>query len=723
MHVEAKCLKFKLIAQRYKKRCQRLINDKQKNSKSPSPRKRVRHILSSGQKVVKRKLLLGEVMTDELKQGGRTCKSGKDKQLIAQLLSGKILKKYRLLGLTRPFLSPYQYYSKIKRQNCNYRLKKRSSAIQEQLKCAVQKFFEEDENSTMAAGKSECITRGKIQQQKRYLTETVTKLHKKFMETSATTISYASFCRLKPFWVVQRKVTGRDTCMCVKHTNFQLIVDKLHQKKVLNHNKAANLCDMLCCDQLQKECMYRQCQRCKNKDISVIPGPDTSNEQISYYQWISKKEVRTDKNNKTIEVKFTKKERLQSTVEKLVDKAKCMFPDYLRHVYNVSHHFLRLKELKTLMQSNEVIVIVDFSENYICKQSSEVQSAHFGASKQQVSLHTGVMYKKICNEIVSEDVNHGNIATDTSMSVTEPECISFCSVSASYRHDACAIWAHLKPVLNLITDCPEIDTIHMYSDGPTTQYRNKTNLFLMAHFASEYGFKEVTWTFCESGHGKGPADGIGGVIKRTADRAVANGADISNAEMLIQFLRSSATKVHIFEVLEADIEKVDAVPSTLKPIPNTMQVHQVTWNCSKPDTIGLRYLSCNVCVTDTCIHYSMNPAEWKFNAPSIGKVKACKVPPKKRAKRNLKQANTEVSNIVESRTVPALVNDVGAQSGIIPTIDSGTEELHVIQSDTLLSTAAADIVVRGLKINVNNWIAAVYNDIWYPGIHNALYLF
>ena len=159
----------------------------------------------------------------------------------------------------------------------------------------------------------------------------------------------------------------------------------------------------------------------------------------------------------------------------------------------------------------------------------------------------------------------------------------------------------------------------------------------------------------------------------------------------------------------------------------------------------------------------MNPAEWKFNAPSIGKVKACKVPPKKRAKqnlkqantevsnivesrtvaandvckqaeackvppkkrakRNLKQANTEVSNIVESRTVPALVNDVGAQSGIIPTIDSGTEELHVIQSDTLLSTAAADIVGHGLKINVNNWIAAVYNDIWYPGIHNALYLF
>ena len=56
VHVEAKCLKFKLIAQRYKKRCQRLINDKQKNSKSPSPRKRVRHILSSGQKVVKRKL-------------------------------------------------------------------------------------------------------------------------------------------------------------------------------------------------------------------------------------------------------------------------------------------------------------------------------------------------------------------------------------------------------------------------------------------------------------------------------------------------------------------------------------------------------------------------------------------------------------------------------------------------------------------------------------------
>lgn len=44
------------------------------------------------------------------------------------------------------------------------------------------------------------------------------------------------------------------------------------------------------------------------------------------------------------------------------------------------------------MDKTEAMLHVDFSENYGCKYAAEVQSAHFGGSKPQISLHTSVLY-------------------------------------------------------------------------------------------------------------------------------------------------------------------------------------------------------------------------------------------------------------------------------------------------------------------------------------------
>ncbi|KAL4705708.1 hypothetical protein ACJJTC_019771 [Scirpophaga incertulas] len=47
----------------------------------------------------------------------------------------------------------------------------------------------------------------------------------------------------------------------------------------------------------------------------------------------------------------------------------------------------------------------------------------------------------------------------------------------------------------------------------------------------------MTWYFFEAGHGKGPADGIGGYLKRSADDMVARGPDISNADNFYECLK------------------------------------------------------------------------------------------------------------------------------------------------------------------------------------------
>ena len=45
--------------------------------------------------------------------------------------------------------------------------------------------------------------------------------------------------------------------------------------------------------------------------------------------------------------------------------------------------------------------------------------------------------------------------------------------------------------------------------------------------------KYFSWNFCESGHGKGAMDGVGGSMKRTADAFVLHGNDIMSVEDFI----------------------------------------------------------------------------------------------------------------------------------------------------------------------------------------------
>lgn len=154
---------------------------------------------------------------------------------------------------------------------------------------------------------------------------------------------------------------------------------------------------------------------------------------------------------------------------------------------------------------------------------------------------------------------------------------SFCSVSDFNKHGPSAIWAHLKPILQQVHQkIPSIETVHFVSDGPTTQYRCKQYFYLFSTQLLDYfHFKSGSWNFLEAGHGKGPAHGIGGAIKRAADAFVANGGIITNAKSLM-FAISWKTKVEMFEIQESEITIIEKViPSNLSAVPGTMKLHQV----------------------------------------------------------------------------------------------------------------------------------------------------
>lgn len=422
----------------------------------------------------------------------------------------------------------------------------------------VRLFLNRDDVSTLINGKLGEVRKGGQIYRKRFLSDTMGNLHKRFLkENPGLNVSRSQFFKLKPFWIVRPKVTDRETCACKIHENFSSKVKKMHHLGMIHTLSVTDVVASSVCDSENIDCMYGRCEACKDRTFPANVDPTTKNNIISWTEWTTRSTPVTKKlqdgTTTETDIRTTTLEKKVASVEKLVELTKSELPRISTHLYNILHQFTHLKQLKENLTQHDVVVHVDYSENYTCKWSKEIKDTHFGGSHQQVTLHTGVLY------------------------FTRGQAESFATVSASLQHDAVATWAHLQPVLGYITsNYPLAKNIHFLSDGPTSQYRNKVAFYLASTVPFMKGFKTVTWNFTEASHGKGAPDGVGGALKNLADRVVAYGTDIPNASALLENLAKHSS-VRIFEVTEDNIAACgELVPPFLKSVPGTMKIHQVS---------------------------------------------------------------------------------------------------------------------------------------------------
>ena len=123
---------------------------------------------------------------------------------------------------------------------------------------------------------------------------------------------------------------------------------------------------------------------------------------------------------------------------------------------------MTLKKLKSLAPKNNITYRL-FGK-YQCKYTSEIQSVNFGASQKQIPKPKDMFYTI---------GNHVSDATD-----------NLC-------HCPCGIWAYLSPVIkHTWTKHSGLTKLHVISDGPTTQYRNKSNIYLFSTKRFDFGFHE-----------------------------------------------------------------------------------------------------------------------------------------------------------------------------------------------------------------------------------------
>lgn len=425
-------------------------------------------------------------------------------------------------------------------------------------------------------------------------------LHKVFCSNfTQFHVSYSTFCKLRPFWIVQRKVFQRDTCLCMLHENMKFMVSRLKHLRIISESTSKEVLESLCCsDSLDiNKCLERRCSDCKGKEIKFL---DFSKEDtVSLNKWVLKKESYVIKGKTKTSQKYTR-DIIKCSIEELVEELKHQMPKFMSHVSNIIHQQGVIKHKKDELKPNEAIIHIDFSENYECKYYEEIQAFHFGGSREQVSIHTVMLYYK--NEV-------------TGPTLTK----AFCTLSNSLNHDANAVCAHLRPVLEKVLHVlPHLRTIYFVSDGPNNQYRNRKMFYLIATYLPSIlpSIEVISWNYTEAGHGKGAPDGLGGTLKRTADTLVAQGKDIQSFDHLIAELQNSVEKIDIISIPRSEIQSFgETVEDKSVTFKGTMKVHQVIWRRTDPKSLNFRRLSCFKCPPHECCHYGMGTQKLS-NEPS-----------------------------------------------------------------------------------------------------------
>ena len=197
------------------------------------------------------------------------------------------------------------------------------------------------------------------------------------------------------------------------------------------------------------------------------------------------------------------------------------------------------------------------------------------------------------------------------------------AISDLINHNATAVHTILRKTIPVIkADYPALTTVHYLSDSPTSQYRNRYIFQFLAYHEEEFSIK-ARWNFLESGHGKGPCDGLGGSVKRSADMAVRQAkCNIQDAADFYAWgLQSELAGSKVKYLLYTQEDYDETVARTAKretplSVTGTMKLHAVVPSRQATKSVYTRNVSCYclTCMTDV---ETTDCAGWELHALSV----------------------------------------------------------------------------------------------------------
>lgn len=429
-----------------------------------------------------------------------------------------------------------------------------------ELEQTIINYYESDEISRVMPGKADVMTvwhknGTKLKMQKRHLYMTVGETFQLFKADNPDyAVGVSKFASLRPKHVLLTSKLPQNVCGCKYHNNAILLLDSLHRKYPdVVPVYSSDFIEKCVCNASNEDCMSGNCEMCSDGKLfsqqicAKINELSGSNTPLNWYQW------EEDSN------KFLSKVQHEGTVQQSLDTLSSQLPRFTWHVFikrEQAKSYDKHKDMAKLLDSDSCVVQMDFAENYTVTFQDEIQSAHW--RQRQVTVYTVMIYHR--NTTVSRII-----------------------VSDCRDHDKRSVAAYTSSVMETIKeDFPTVKNVQIWTDGPSSQYKNKFIFILTSKLANIYQVK-LSWNYFATSHGKGPNDALGGNAKRIAhQRVLSRQIVIKDALSFAKAVNLAKSNIDVRVLSQEDIDNkctelhADELWTHLSTIPGTINTHCVT---------------------------------------------------------------------------------------------------------------------------------------------------
>ena len=362
-----------------------------------------------------------------------------------------------------------------------------------------------------------------------------------FKSSMSSDVSYSQFCSYWPQNIIKPKVEDWGSCKCQTCENVELLFSALKKNNLIS--KEHDL-EIIIKDSRDGGSEYEDGFI---DDLTKL-NDEEQTKNVSYLQW-----EKVSKSGKDGNVRDTV-DRVQKTAscKTAAEKMTVMYEELKQHL---NRNFIIKKSMRewredVLKSEDKALIHVDWAENLQIEIPGEVQSAYF--SHLSISLHTGYLYS----------------AADSG---------GFVSLSEENNHKAEAVHSAINPTVQKLVD-NGIKHLICVSDSPTSQYRNKKNVWLTKELAVKHNIK-IDWIYTEAGHGKSSCDGIGGTVKNLVKDITAFNTSqvIANAKDVLNLLTGKTT-IDLNYHSKEDIQNISNSLPILGSLTGALKIHQISYD-------------------------------------------------------------------------------------------------------------------------------------------------
>jgi hypothetical protein len=329
-----------------------------------------------------------------------------------------------------------------------------------------------------------------------------------------------TFYKMKPKFVITAKIgTKKEKRICVYHSNMTRKLEALNKFCRLNSvehlkiNSCKELIDKTVCEHIESKyaplsCIERSCTECGTHLLmdhyAPILGQAAIREKIVLWSnWTNVDRVKLNKRTAKEEVKsYNEIVKNATTFEELLHETMNDTKTFAMHEFRMRWQWNQLHELTEKLPADDILLIMDFSENIGLQFSEETIASH--SKCFSLSLFPVAVYHRINDNveleavlILSDDLCHDN------------NLVRMCTEK---------VMDHMKTVY------PDkmVRNVHRFSDGCASQFKSRHTMRDIAVFEEEHGCS-LTCNYGETSEFKNVCDGMGDHIKTPLTNAIIRG--------------------------------------------------------------------------------------------------------------------------------------------------------------------------------------------------------